>query len=114
MERELKVKISKHNAIYGRYSGSSKRPLVIIVPGLGVDLNYSLYCNAAYWFARNGFATFRFDFYGWQKDARQLVDSTLRTQADDLDGIRHIKSILPAGSTVLMAEDISRLLAVTS
>jgi dienelactone hydrolase len=87
MEKEIRIKIDGRHAVYGRFSGSNRKPLFISVHGLPGDYREQLHENAAQWFVKHGFATFRFSLYGYEKDARQLIDCTLRTHADDLDAI---------------------------
>ncbi len=87
MEKKLKIKISKDKYVYGKLNGSLSQPLFIIVHGLPGSMDESFYCDAARWFFKQGFATFRFNLYYWEKDARQLVDSTIKTHATDIDTI---------------------------
>ena len=51
------------------------------------DMEDELYTMAVNWFQKKQFATFRFNFYGFQKDARQLMDSTIKIQSSDLDRV---------------------------
>ena len=118
MEKDIKIKISKNVAVYGRFSGSFKKSLFIVVHGLPGHFEESLPQGSTRWFAKRGFASFRFNLYGWQNDARQLVDCTLRTHANDLDVIvryfrrRGVRKIFVAGHsyggpTVLLSRDQS-------
>lgn len=87
MEKNLRIKLDKRFALYGRLHGGPDKPLFIMVHGLPGD-TYDSFCVAATnWFAKHGYATFRFDLYGWRKDARQLVDCTLATHAADIDAV---------------------------
>lgn len=103
MEKEIRIKVSKKHSLYGKFQGSLRQPLLIVVHGLAVSKELGLYEEAVHWFSKNGFATFRFDLYGWQKDARQLIDCTLQTHAADLDAVvryfrrRGAKHIFVAG-----------------
>ncbi|MFA6099984.1 MAG: alpha/beta fold hydrolase [Patescibacteria group bacterium] len=103
MEKGLKIKVDKKHSVYGRLNGSLKRPLFIVIHGLPGSIHEGFYEDATSWFAEHGFAAFRFNLYGWQKDARQLVDSTLKTHAADLDAVvryfrkRGVKKIFVAG-----------------
>ena len=87
MEKDLAIPVSKTHSVYGRFSGPLRRPLVIIVHGLPCSIYEGLYEEACRWFAAKGYATYRFNLYGWQKDARQLIDSTLTMHAQDLDSV---------------------------
>lgn len=103
MEKDLNIKIDARYSVYGRFSGSFRQPLFIVIHGLPGSYLQGFYERACFWFAKHGYATFRFDLYGWQKDARQLVDSTLKTHAADIDAVvrafkkRGVKKIFVAG-----------------
>lgn len=103
MQTELSIKVEDGVSAYGRLHGSPEKPLVIIVHGIPGSINDGLHEHAASWFSKNGFAAFRFNLYGWQADARQLKDCTLKTHAADLDAIvkyfreQGAKSIFVAG-----------------
>lgn len=85
MEEKLKIKVSEKNYVYGRLSGAPHQPLFIIVHGLSGSMDEDFYLNATRYFARQGYATFRFNLYGGEKDARQMMETTLRTNASDID-----------------------------
>lgn len=88
MEKELIIPVAKGVSVYGRINGSPKnRPVFIVVHGLPCSIYEGLYERATQWFAKQGYASYRFNLYGWQKDARQLIDSTLETHAADLDAV---------------------------
>ncbi|MEK7568650.1 MAG: alpha/beta fold hydrolase [Patescibacteria group bacterium] len=85
MEKKLKIKVSEKNYIYGRLSGSSRQPLFIVVHGLPGSMDEDFYLNATRWFVKRGYASFRFNLYGTEKNSRQMMDSTLKTHASDID-----------------------------
>lgn len=92
MKNLHKIKIGKECIIYGALSGSLKKPLVIIVHGLPGSMDNSLYIRACKWFTEHGYSTYRFNLYGPERNARQLMDCTLATHANDLDAvIRHFR-----------------------
>lgn len=103
MEKQIKIRVSAKYFVYGKLDGSFRQPLFIMVHGLATSKELGLYQEAVRWFRKQGFATFRFDLYGWQKDARQLINCTLKTHADDLDAVvryfrkRGVKKIFVAG-----------------
>jgi dienelactone hydrolase len=103
MLKNLRIKVDKKYAIHGRFTGSLKQPLFIVVHGLPCSMNETLYEIATQWFSEHGYATFRFNLYDWRKGSRQLVDSTPKTHAADLDAIvcyfrkRGVKKIFVAG-----------------
>lgn len=89
MEKKIKIKVSKKNYIYGQLSGSFHQPLFIIVHGLPGSMDEDFCLNATRWFSKKGYATFRFNLYGAEKDSRQMMESTLETHATDIDAIVH-------------------------
>ena len=103
MEKKIKIKISEKNYIYGRLEGTSHQPLFIVVHGLTGSMDDDFYLSATRYFAKQGYSTFRFNFYGAEKDSRQLIESTLKTHASDIDAIvryfhkRNFKKIFLAG-----------------
>lgn len=103
MEKSLKIKLSEKFSLYGKFNGSFDKPLFIIVHGLPGNMDEEFYYSSTRWFDKNGFSTFRFNLYGHQKDARQLMDCALETHSADLDAIiryfrkRGVKKIFIAG-----------------
>lgn len=103
MEKNLKIKVSKNVAIYGKLLGSLDQPLIIVVHGLPCNMDDFFYASAARWFSKQGFASFRFNLYDWRPNARQLIDCTLKTHASDFDVVvryfrrKGVKKICVAG-----------------
>ncbi|MDP3734303.1 MAG: alpha/beta hydrolase [Nanoarchaeota archaeon] len=103
MEKNFKIKLSKKFSLYGKFSGSFNQPLFIIVHGFSGNMDEEFYYSATRWFRKHGFSTFRFNLYGYQKDARQLMNCTLKTHSADLDTVvryfrkRGVKKIFIAG-----------------
>lgn len=103
MEKNLKIRLSKKFSIHGKFDGSFNKPLFIIVHGFSGNMDEDFYYSAVRWFKNHGFSTFRFNFYSYQKDARQLINCTLKTHSADLDAIiryfrkRGVKKIFIAG-----------------
>ncbi len=87
MEKNLKIKLSKKFSLYGKFSGSFNQPLFIIVHGLLGNMDEEFYYSTTRWFRKHGFSTFRFNLYGYQKDARQLMNCTLKIHGADLDKV---------------------------
>ena len=87
MEKEIKIKTTDNYFIYGKMSGTIHKPLFVVVHGLPGSMDEDLYLQATQWFAQHGYATFRFNLYGAEKNARQLMESTLKTHATDIDTI---------------------------
>lgn len=87
MEKQIKIKVSEKHYAYGRMTGTTDQPLFIVVHGLADSMDEDLYLDATRWFATHGYATCRFNLYGAEKDARQMIDTTLETHASDIDTI---------------------------
>ncbi len=92
MEKELRISLSEKKFLYGRFSGSRKQPLFIVIHGLPGNGDEYFYHKATDWCSGKGYATFRPNLYDWHKDSRQLIDSTLATHASDIDSmVRHFR-----------------------
>lgn len=85
MEEQLKIPINKNLNIYGVLRGSLDKQLVIFIHGFTGNQNQHIFFNGARFFGENGFSTFRFNLYSWEKDARKLEQCTLSLHAKDLD-----------------------------
>lgn len=102
-EKELKIKLADGHYLYGQFSGSFSRPLFIVLHGLSGDMSEDIYSSAVEWFYKKKYSTFRFNFYSYQKNARQLMDSTIKIQSSDLDTVvkyfrkKGIKNIFVVG-----------------
>ena len=103
MEQELKIPTSDDKYIYGKLRGGFESPLVIFVHGLGGLMDQHIYYNGSRYLEKHGVSSFRFNLYGWEKDARNLSECTLETHAFDLDRIveffrgRGIKKVFVIG-----------------
>lgn len=115
MEKEFKISTSNAKSIYGVLRGPLKSPLVVFVHGLTGDKNEHQFFNGARFLQRHGLSSFRFNLYGWQKDARKLHHCTLKTHAFDLDRVisyfrgKGIKKVFVVGhsyggKTILMSQ----------
>lgn len=87
MEKEIKISIPQKKFIYGRLRGFLKWPLVVFVHGLGGIMDQHIYYNGSRYLEKRGFSSFRFNLYGWEKNARKLGECTLQTHASDLDRV---------------------------
>lgn len=87
MEKVLKIPTSYHKVIYGRLRGSLDQPLVVFVHGLGGLMDQHIYYNGSRFLEAHNISSFRFNLYGWEKDARKLTDCTLETHSNDLDKV---------------------------
>jgi len=94
MEKQIKLKTKDGHTIYGTLNTPTKKSvrLVVFVHGLTGHKNEHQFYNAARFFTKNGFNTFRFDLYSGDKGGRKLSDTTVRTHAADLEVVlKHFK-----------------------
>ena len=87
MEKEIKIPVSGRKCIYGILRGSLKNPLIIFVHGLTGHMNEHLFYNASRYFERKEFSCFRFNLYGFEKDARKMAECDLSVHGRDLDSV---------------------------
>ena len=87
MEELIKIPTSNNQNIYGRLRGSLNKTVIVFVHGLGGLMDQHIYYNGARFFEENGISSFRFNLYGWEKDARKLTECTLKTHSYDLDRV---------------------------
>lgn len=94
MEKDLHIPTPDGRVIYGKSRGQVSDALVILVHGLTAHMdNHRFYNGARYLSDQRDFPTARFNFYGDEKDARKLVNCTLKLHATDLDIIiSHFRS----------------------
>ncbi len=72
--------------LYGTLNVSEKNSskLIIFVHGFTGHINEHIFYNAARFFPPQGFDTFRFNLYGYEKDARKLTETSISEHATDL------------------------------
>jgi len=88
MEQAVKIKIPRTKKyIHGTWRGNKSWPVVDFVHGLSGHRDEHIFFNGGRFFAKHKIATFRFNQYDWHKNARNLQDCTLKTQAADLDTV---------------------------
>lgn len=85
--KQLIITTSGKKKIYGQFEGRLSEPLVVFIPGMPGNIDESPYPEASDFFVKKGYATFRWNLYGWQKYARQLMECSLTTHAQDLDKV---------------------------
>jgi dienelactone hydrolase len=87
-EKQLKIKATDGKIISGTYTPARhEKGLIIFVHGFTGHQNEHIYYNAARYFPKRGFSTFRFDLYPGEKNHREMVECTLITHAKDLDRV---------------------------
>ena len=87
MEKDIKLKTSDRKTIYGILHGSLNKPVIVIVHGLAGNMQEAMHYNAARYFEKHGFSSFRFGLYSWQKGARKLHECTFSTHGKDIDTV---------------------------
>ncbi len=87
METKHAIKTSDGKVIEGILRGSLDKPLILLVHGLCGSMNEAMHYNAARYFEKHGFASFRFNLYSYEKDNRKLHECTLKTHGKDIDTV---------------------------
>lgn len=86
MEKNIKIKTNDDHLLYGVLNYEEKtEKLIIFVHGLTGHKNEHQFYNAAKFFPKNAFATFRFDLYSGEKNGRALSECTIDTHSSDLN-----------------------------
>ncbi|MEK7602033.1 MAG: alpha/beta fold hydrolase [Patescibacteria group bacterium] len=123
MEKALNFKTKDGHIIYGTLNTPSKEnsSVIVFVHGLTGHQNEHYYYNAARFFPKKGFTTYRFDLYSGEKKGRALSNCTVRTHASDLSTVLnqlkkkyksiHIVGHSLGGPTIVLA-DISTVSSV--
>ena len=87
MEKALRIKTPDKKYIDGLLRGSIGKPLIVLVHGLCGNMNEALHFNAARYFEKAGFSSFRFGLYSWCKGNRKLHECTIQTHGQDIDTV---------------------------
>lgn len=87
MEKNIKIRTSDRKTIFGILRGPLNKPVVVIVHGLAGNMNEAMHYNAARYFEKHGFSSFRFGLYSWEKGARKLHETTFSTHGRDIDTV---------------------------
>jgi len=89
MEKKIKIKTKDDHLIYGTLNTPTKASskLIIFVHGLTGDQDEHIFYNAAKFFPKKEFVTFRFDLYSGEKKGRSLSKTTIKIHAKDLDKV---------------------------
>lgn len=87
MEKDIKIRTSDKKNIHATLRGSLRKPVIVLVHGLAGHMNEAMHYNAARYFEKQGFSSFRFGLYSWQKGARKLHECTFSTHGKDIDTI---------------------------
>lgn len=93
MEKSVKIRTSDKKTIHGVLRGPLNKPVIVIVHGLAGNMNEAMHYNAARYFEKHGFSSFRFGLYSWEQGARKLHECTFSTHGRDIDTvIRYLRS----------------------
>lgn len=93
MEKNIKIRTPDKKTIDGILRGTFKQNLIVLTHGLCGNMNEAMHYNAARFFEKHGFATFRFNLYSWEKTNRKLHECTLKTHGQDIDtALRYLRS----------------------
>lgn len=116
MEQQIKISLANKKYIYGTLRDSLKQPMVIFVHGFTGHKDEHIFFNGARNLEEQGFSSFRFNLYHWEKDSRKLEECTLSLHGEDLDTVvkyfrkKGVKRIFVVGHsfgglTVLLSKD---------
>lgn len=85
MQKPIKIAINDSKYIYGYLNQRSEKEskIVVFVHGFTGDATEHQYFNAVPFFNTKGFATFRFNFYGREPDARKTSKVSLSDHLND-------------------------------
>lgn len=83
MEKEITIPTNDGHLIYGTLNGDSDK-LIIFVHGLVGHRNEHQFYNAAKFFPKNSYATFRFNLYSYEEKARNLSECGITTHVADV------------------------------
>jgi alpha/beta superfamily hydrolase len=90
MEKEIKIKTKDKHLIYGTLNtidGKRSNKLIILVHGLTGHRNSHVLHNAAKYFLKRGYNTFRYDHYSDEIGGRKLSAMRLFSESEDLNEI---------------------------
>jgi pimeloyl-ACP methyl ester carboxylesterase len=89
MQEDITIKLNSKTKAYGILlePKTSTNRLIIFVHGFLSNQEHHLFYNAAHYFHRNNYSTFRYNLYGYQDNARKANVTSFRTFAQDLSKI---------------------------
>lgn len=101
--------------IHGRLREVEGAPIVVFVHCLTANKNTTEYYVGARFLEEAGYATYRFGLYGWEDDARRLLECTVDTHADDLDlVISTLKDRFPGRPVVAIGHSLGGMTIMSS
>ncbi|MFA5886319.1 MAG: alpha/beta fold hydrolase [Patescibacteria group bacterium] len=95
MQKDISIKSKdKKFRIYGTFDELVKsESLIIFVHGLTGNKNHHQFYNAAKYFTKHKYSTYRFNLYSGEKNGRSLEDCTISTHTEDLNEVvKYFKS----------------------
>ncbi|MEA3513985.1 MAG: alpha/beta hydrolase [Nanoarchaeota archaeon] len=89
MEEKIQIPTKDDHIIYGilNYQRKKSDELIVFVHGLNGSQNDHQFYNAARFFSKTDFTTFRFNQYSGEKKGRTLTDCTTKMHAEDLNTV---------------------------
>lgn len=87
MEKELHILLHDRKTAYGIFRGNYTMPLIVFVHGLTSDKNEPKFYNGSRFFEKKGYATYRWNLYSWQDDARKLHECSMEIHGKDINAI---------------------------
>ena len=84
MREKTELKTQDDYIIYGTLDSNNNKTLLIFVHGFTGGQDEHHYLNAAPFFIKNNFDTFRFDFYSRNNNTRPLAESSITSHSKDL------------------------------
>ena len=114
VERNIKIPGSELQ-IYGTYREVPGAPLVIFSHCLAGERNSLEYFNGARAMSDAGFSSYRFDYYGYDVDARNLVDCIVPEHVADFDlVVKTFKEEDPDRSVTVIGHSLGGLVILMS
>ncbi len=89
MQEDITINLNSKTKAYGILlePKTSTNRLIIFVHGFLNNQEHHLFYNAAHYFHRNNYSTFRYNLYGYQDNTRKANVTSFRTFAQDLSKI---------------------------
>jgi dienelactone hydrolase len=86
-EKELKIPTPDGKMIDTILRGDPKKPIVVLIHGFGGQMNDVLHYMSARIFEKNGFSSFRFNFFGASRHTRKGSECSLVSNGKDINTV---------------------------
>ncbi len=86
MEKEITIQTPDKKLIYGTLGNAKNKSekLIIFIHGFTGNQNEHIFFNGSKFLTEKGFDTFRFNLYGWQKEARRFKEVKISLHGNDI------------------------------